>query len=254
MTNDHNLTLTDEQWLRYSRHLLLPNFDLSHQQRLQNATVFVYGAGGLGSPVLLYLAASGVGRIVVNDFDQVDVSNLQRQVIHNQSRVGVNKAASAKQSINNLNMNVDVQCIEEKLNGQQLYSHIKEADLVVVGTDNFASRYLINDACVKAKVMQVSAAALGFEGQLFVMDPNNSRSPCYRCLYPEADEELSCSDAGVFSPVVGVLGTMQALSALKAITQIGDSQIGKLQLFDALKGQWRTINVSRRENCVTCSK
>ena len=247
-------SLTDEQWLRYSRHLLLPQFDQSHQLKLQNTTVFVYGAGGLGSPLLMYLAASGVKNIIINDFDEVEISNLQRQIIHNQQSVGVNKAQSAKQVINNLNSEINVTSVEQKLDETQLAEHIKGCDLALVGTDNFESRYLINTVCTQAKVPQISAAALGFEGQLLVLDPNNADSPCYQCLYPDANEEITCSQAGVLSPVVGVLGTMQALSALKFLTKIGDSQIGKLQLFDALSGQWRTINVKKRENCVTCSK
>ena len=247
-------TLTDEQWLRYSRHLLLPQFDQSHQLKLQNTTIFVYGAGGLGSPLLMYLAASGVKNIIINDFDDVEISNLQRQIIHNQQNVGLNKAQSAKLTIKNLNSDINVTCVEQKLDDKQLAQFVKGCNLVLVGTDNFESRYLINKVCIELKVAQISAAALGFEGQLLVMDPNTQGSPCYQCLYPDANEEITCSQAGVLSPVVGVLGTMQALSAIKFLTKIGDSQIGKLQLFDALSGQWRIINVKKRENCVTCSK
>ncbi|BCE01377.1 HesA/MoeB/ThiF family protein [Marinicellulosiphila megalodicopiae] len=246
--------LTDDQWLRYSRHLLLPQFDQSHQLRLKNATVFVYGAGGLGSPLLLYLAASGVGNIIVNDFDDVELSNLQRQIIHKNESIGVNKSISAKQSMLDLNDDIHVENIDNKLNEAQLKQAIQYCDLVFVGTDNFDSRYLINKVCVQLKKPQISAAALGFEGQLFVMDPNNDHSACYRCLYPNAgQQEITCSDAGVFSPVVGVLGTMQVLSGLKFLTKIGDSQISKLQLFDALSGQWRIINVTRRKDCPECS-
>ena len=232
----------------------MPQFDQSHQLTLQNSTVFVYGAGGLGSPLLMYLAASGVQNIIINDFDDVEISNLQRQIIHNEQTIGINKSQSAKQTMERLNSDINIICVEEKLNETQLSEQIKSCDLVLVGTDNFESRYLINRICSNLKVAQISAAALGFEGQLLVMDPNDDQSPCYQCLYPDASEEITCSSAGVFSPVVGVLGTMQALAALKFLTKIGDTQIGKLQLFDALNGQWRIINVKKRVDCKICSK
>lgn len=244
------MILNDSQLLQYSRQIMLPEIDISGQQRLQNARVLIVGLGGLGSPVALYLAAAGVGSLVFIDDDDVELSNLQRQIAHNAERVGSNKAASAAQAISELNPSTHVTCISQRQDAVHLAARLADVDVVVDATDSFASRVVINQACWQARVPLVSAAAIRWEGQLTVFDPRDATSPCYQCLYSEANEgELNCSENGVIAPLVGILGTSQALEAIKLITGVGRPLVGKINYFDAKDNEWRTMRLAADPNC-----
>ena len=247
--------MNDNQLLRYSRHILLPKIGYEGQEKLVNSHALIVGAGGLGSPVALYLAASGVGKLTICDFDTVDLTNLQRQVIHTTHCVGVNKAVSAQQSIQAINPEIVVQTIQQKSSEVEFEQLIQQADVVIDCSDNFATRYALNRLCYKLKKPLVSGAAIGFEGQVTVFDFRNKASPCYHCLYPDmgGDAEMRCAENGVFSPLVGMIGTTQAAEALKLMMQIGESLQGRLLLLDALSMQWRTIKLSRDANCSVCA-
>ena len=246
--------LSDDELLRYSRHILLPDIDVAGQELLQQARVLVVGLGGLGSPVALYLAAAGVGHLTLVDFDAVDCSNLQRQVIHSEHSVGVNKAVSAKTAITAINPLVSVSTIDTRLSVEEWPTILSTVDIVVDCTDNFSTRFLLNTLCHQLKKPLVSGAAIRFEGQLTVFDTRFDHSPCYQCLYSvDIDDELRCADAGVCSPLVGVIGSMQALETLKLITGVGDSLIGRLILFDAKSHQWRELQLPKDPHCSVCS-
>ena len=248
------MSLTDAQLLRYSRHVLLPQVGIEGQQRIVDSRVLVVGAGGLGCPVALYLGASGVGHLVIADGDVVDLTNLQRQIGHADNRIGQNKAESLAQSVRAINPEIDVVAIASRLEGDALQQAVAQVDLVVDATDNFATRHAINRACFTAGKTLVSGSALGFAGQLAVFDPKLSQSPCYHCLFPESSNEapLSCSEAGVFSPLVGVIGAAQALEALKCVAQVGESLVGKLLLWDGLTTAVRRLKVPRDHACTVC--
>lgn len=248
------MSLTDAQLLRYSRHVLLPQVGIEGQQRITAARVLIVGAGGLGCPVALYLGASGVGHLTVADGDVVDLTNLQRQIGHANARIGENKAESLAQSVRAINPEIDVVAIKSRLEGSALQHAVAEVDLVVDASDNFATRHAINRACVSARKTLVSGSALGFSGQLAVFDPKLSHSPCYHCLFPESSDEtpLSCSEAGVFSPLVGVIGAAQALEALKCMAQVEESLVGKLLLWDGLRTEVRVLKVPRDQACAVC--
>lgn len=245
--------MNDHQLLRYSRHLLLPQIDVEGQQRLLDARVLIVGLGGLGSAAALYLAASGVGQLVLADFDEVELSNLQRQIIHNEARLGLTKAASAAQSIAALNPGCQVDVIEQRLADDDLMQQVSGVDVVLDCTDRFSSRYAINRACVANSVALVSGAAIAFSGQLAVFDLRRDDAPCYACLYGDDndDEALSCAESGVAAPLVGVIGSWQALETLKLISGAGSAVAG-LSLFDGLSGQWRQLSVSRDAQCPVC--
>jgi adenylyltransferase/sulfurtransferase len=246
--------MNDEELLRYSRHILLPDIDVEGQLALKNARVLIVGLGGLGSPVAMYLAAAGVGHLCLADFDSVDLSNLQRQVVHTQSTIGLNQAQSAKAALLALNPLLSVETIERKLADGEWDELIQTMDVVVDCTDNFASRFALNAASYRQKKPLVSAAAIRFEGQLSVFDHRYADSPCYQCLYsPDASDELSCSEAGVVSALVGVMGSLQALEAVKLITQTGESLNGRLILFDAKNHQWRELQLPKDPGCRLCS-
>jgi len=214
----------------------------------------VIGLGGLGSPVAMYLAASGVGHLHLVDFDTVDVSNLQRQVVHTEQTLGVNKAESAKQVLLALNPLITVTTITEKVAPSAWVNVLDNIDIVVDCTDNFATRFALNRACFTLKKPLVSGAAIRMEGQLSVYDFRLGSSPCYQCLYsPDATDDLRCAEAGVLSPVVGVMGSLQALETVKLITQTGDSLVGRLLLFDAKSHQWRTLLLPKDPACLLCS-
>jgi len=251
------ITFNDEQLLHYSRQIMLPHFGVEGQQQLQNAHVVIIGIGGLGSPAAMYLAASGVGTLTLVDFDTVDNSNLQRQVIHNTSSIGNNKADSAKKTLLAINPETNVHCVNKKLELEELSSIISDVDCVIDATDNFASRFLINRACVSQHTALVSAAAIQYEGQIGVFDLSQENSACYACLYAERhtddDENTSCSDNGILAPVVGILGSMQALETIKLICNIGETLQNRLLLFDALALQWRTIKLKKDPKCPICS-
>lgn len=246
--------MNDKQLLRYSRHILLPQIGYEGQDKLVNSHALIVGAGGLGSPVALYLAAGGVGTLTICDFDVVDLTNLQRQVVHTTEAVGINKALSAQQTLATINPDTTVNIVTKKSTTQEFSKLITEADVVIDCSDNFATRYLLNTLCVQLKKPLVSGAAIGFEGQVTVFDMRNDGSPCYHCLFPDngEDTEMRCTDNGVFAPLVGMIGTTQAAEAMKLLMGIGDSLQGRLLLLDVLTMQWREIKLSKDAECQVC--
>lgn len=248
------MELTDDLLLRYSRHILLPEIGVAGQVRIAEATVLVVGAGGLGCPVALYLGAAGVGRLLLADGDTVDLTNLQRQIGHATASIGVNKAESLARSVRAVNPEIAVQPIAQALSGAVLHEAVAAVDLVVDASDNFATRHAVNRACVLLGKPLVSGAAIGFSGQLAVFDSRRTNSPCYHCLFPDHAEEaeLRCAEAGVISPLVGVIGALQALEALKYLAQAGESLIGRLLLWDGLRADARVMKVPRDPACPVC--
>ncbi|QFU74815.1 molybdopterin-synthase adenylyltransferase MoeB [Halioglobus maricola] len=246
--------LSDEQLLRYNRQILLHDFDIQGQEKLQRAGVLIVGLGGLGCPAALYLAAAGVGRLVLADGDDVELSNLQRQLAHAQADIGVNKAQSAAATISDINPSVETQVIAHRLTGDALAAAVNDVDLVVDCSDNYPTRFELNRACITARVPLVSAAAVRSEGQLTVFDPA-SGGPCYRCLYPTegADTALSCSESGVLAPVVGVFGALQAMEALKLLAGYGEPLLGQLLLMDLRSGHQQQLKLPVRPDCPDCS-
>ena len=252
--------MNDNQLLRYSRHILLPKIGYEGQEKLTKSHALIVGAGGLGSPVGLYLAASGVGKLTICDFDMVDLTNLQRQIIHTTQSVGINKALSAQQTIYEINPEVNVQTVQQKSTEAEFTKLAAEADVVIDCSDNFATRYALNRVCFAVKKPLVSGAAVRFEGQITVYDFRHETSPCYHCLFPDlnnsggSDQEMRCTENGVFAPLVGMIGTTQAAEALKLLMNIGESLQGRLLLLDALSMQWRTIKLARDPKCNVCGK
>lgn len=246
--------MDDKQLLRYSRHLLLPQVDYVGQKKLLKAKVLIIGLGGLGSPAALYLAASGIGQITLVDDDAVEISNLQRQIIHNQSTVGTNKAQSAKQNLTKLNDTIKIMAICNRLNEEELLTQCENHDVTLDCTDRFSSRFAINQACVATKSNLVSAAAVGFDGQISSFKLSDKISPCYQCLYDDdLGEDTLCSENGILSPVVGTMGVLQALEAIKIITNIGNTLVGKLLLFDGLNTEFRTVKLNKDPKCNACA-
>jgi molybdopterin/thiamine biosynthesis adenylyltransferase len=248
--------MNDNQLLRYSRHILLPQIGYEGQDKLVNSHALIVGAGGLGSPVALYLAAGGVGKLTICDFDVVDLTNLQRQIIHTTRSVGINKAISAQQSIHELNPEVEVRTVCERSTEDSLQALVAEADVVLDCTDNFATRYALNRVCVKLRKPLVSGAAINFEGQVTMFDMRADDSPCYHCLFPEIgnEEGLRCAESGVFSPLVGIIGTTQAAEAMKLLMGIGQSLQGRLLLLDALHMEWRSLKLAKDPACKVCGE
>ncbi|HXJ32011.1 MAG TPA: molybdopterin-synthase adenylyltransferase MoeB [Gemmatimonadales bacterium] len=245
--------LSHDELIRYSRHLILPEIGLAGQERLKAAHVLLIGAGGLGSPAALYLAAAGVGTIGLIDFDVVDRSNLQRQVVHGTAAVGTSKLASARARLADLNPHVQLETIEARLTAANALEHLRGWDVVLDGSDNFPTRYLVNDACVLLGLPTVYGAVLRFEGQVSVFDAR--RGPCYRCLYrdpPPPELVPSCAEGGVLGVVPGIIGSLQALEAVKLVTGIGTPLIGRLVLFDGMKLQFREISLLKDPDCVMC--
>ncbi len=252
---DNKINFNDEQLLHYSRQIMLPNFGIEGQQKLQSAHVVIMGVGGLGSPAAMYLAAAGVGTLTLVDFDTVDNSNLQRQIIHNVNSIDKSKVDSAKNTLLEINPEVTIHSVNKKLTLDELKKQITNVDCVIDATDNFETRFLINRACVSRRIALVSAAAIQYEGQISVFDFTQKDSACYACLYAEGGEEnTNCSDNGILAPVVGILGSMQALEAIKLICQIGETLRNRLLIFDALALQWRTMKLKKDSNCSVCSK
>ncbi|WP_286240993.1 molybdopterin-synthase adenylyltransferase MoeB [Neptuniibacter halophilus] len=246
--------LSDEQLLRYSRQIMLPDVDIHGQETWLNSSVLIIGLGGLGSPVAMYLAAAGVGELILVDDDEVDLSNLQRQIAHNVRRIGTPKVDSARNTIAGINPDTRVKSINERLEEDALNRLVATVDLVVDCTDNFSSRFAINRACFAHKKPLVSGAAIRMEGQVAVYDPLQADSPCYQCLYKEGeDEALTCSESGVLSPLVGIIGSVQALEALKVLASVGDSLAGRLLLLDAKAMQWRSMKLRKDPHCPVCS-
>jgi len=248
------IDLNDEQLLRYSRHILLPEIGIDGQQKLLASHALVVGAGGLGSPISLYLAASGVGRITLCDHDTVDLTNLQRQIIHNTDSIGQPKVASAREALARINPEVAVDVVQERVEGARLEALVSDADVVIDATDNFATRHAINRACVKFHKPLVSGAGVRFDGQVAVFDLRDAASPCYNCLFPEEGdlEEMRCAVMGVFAPLVGIIGSVQAAEALKLLMGVGQPLAGRLLLLDALSMQWRPVKLSKDVACKVC--
>ena len=246
--------MNDNQLLRYSRHILLPQIAYEGQEKLTKSRALIVGAGGLGSPAALYMAAGGVGELTVCDFDTVDLTNLQRQIIHTTQSVGINKAISAQRTLNAMNPDIVVNTVQDKSTEQAFEKLIMAADVVLDCSDNFATRYALNRLCFKLKKPLVSGAAIGFEGQVTVFDFRHQTSPCYHCLFPDdgSETEMRCSENGVFSPLVGMIGTTQAAEAMKLLMGIGQSLEGRLLLLDALNMEWRTIKLSKDQQCAVC--
>lgn len=245
--------MNDEQLLRYSRHIMLPEIDYEGQERLNQSRVLIVGLGGLGSPVALYLAAAGVGELVLADFDEVDLSNLQRQIAHNTESIGQLKVESAARRIHAINPDVSVRLLTDKLTGENLDAELARVDLICDCSDNFDLRFALNAACVRARKPLVSGAAIRMEGQVTVFDTRQPDAPCYRCLYREEGQDaLSCSDTGVLSPLVGMIGSLQAAEAIKVLVGFGEPLIGRLALFDLKRTEFRTIRFRRDVDCPVC--
>ncbi|QEL11486.1 molybdopterin-synthase adenylyltransferase MoeB [Kushneria phosphatilytica] len=248
-------TFSDEQLLRYSRQIMLPELDYAGQLRLQQGHALIIGLGGLGSPASLYLAAAGIGQLTLADHDRVDLSNLQRQIAHGETDIDTPKAASAARRIATINHDCQTRVIEQQLADAALLEAVAEADVVLDCTDRFSSRFAINRACVATQTPLVSGAAIRFSGQLAVFDLRREEAPCYACLYGENgsdDDELRCAENGVVSPLVGIIGAFQALEALKLIGRVGKAHEG-LATFDGLQGEWRRLGVRRDPNCPVCA-
>lgn len=246
--------MDDTQLLRYSRHILLDEIGIEGQQALLAARALVIGAGGLGSPAALYLASAGVGHITLVDNDTVDLTNLQRQIAHTTARVGRPKAASARQALLEINPGVVVTALEERAGEARLAELVAGADVVLDCTDNFATRHAVNRACVALGKPLVSGAVIRFDGQISVFDPRRADKPCYSCLFPEDQrfEDAACSTMGVFAPLVGVVGAMQAAEALKLLMGVGASLAGRLLMLDGLNMEWTSVGVGRDEACPVC--
>mgnify|MGYP000682762242 CR=1 FL=1 len=247
--------MDDDQLLRYSRHILLDDIGVEGQQRLLDSQALVIGAGGLGSPVALYLGTAGVGRITLVDHDTVDVTNLQRQIAHNLARVGRPKAESARETIAAINPDVQVRAVTQRADAAWLADAVAQADVVLDCSDNFQTRQAVNAACVAARKPLVSGAAIGFDGQISVYDSRAAEAPCYACVFPpEATfEEVRCATMGVFAPLVGIIGSMQAAEALKLLMGLGSSLAGRLQMLDARHMEWTEIRVPRQAACPVCA-
>jgi molybdopterin/thiamine biosynthesis adenylyltransferase len=246
--------MNDNQLLRYSRHILLDELGIEGQQRMLASHALVIGAGGLGSPVALYLGTAGVGRITLVDNDTVDLTNLQRQIAHDMSRIGQPKVESAAQSIAEINPEVSVVALHERADAQRLDALVASADVVIDCSDNFATRHAVNAACVNHGKPLVSGAAIGFDAQISVYDTRQAASPCYACLFPPdaGFEEARCATMGVFAPLVGIIGSMQAAEALKLMAGTGESLAGRLQMLDARTMAWTEIRTPRNTECSVC--
>ncbi len=247
--------MNDEQLLRYSRQIMLPQIDIEGQQKLLNSKVLIIGAGGLGCPAAIYLAAAGVGQITIYDDDIVDLSNLQRQIAHYTDDVGVDKVISSQKTLKNLNPDIKINAVKARLQGQQLNNEVANATVILDCSDNFDTRFAINRACVKEKKPLVSGAAIRFEGQVTVFTPGHNDSPCYNCLYSNEGEELqNCSTNGVIAPITGIIGSMQALEAMKLIMDIGQTLTGRLLLLDGLSMELNTMRLKKNPACPCCAE
>jgi molybdopterin/thiamine biosynthesis adenylyltransferase len=246
------MDLTDEQLLRYNRHIMLPEVDIAGQQKLLAARVLIIGLGGLGSPVAMYLASSGIGHLVLADFDRVDLSNLQRQIAHTSESVGELKVESAKKTLLQLNASTKITTLPQGLSGELLSEQVALADVVVDATDNFTSRYEINAACIKHNKPVVSGAAIGWEGQISVFDLREKNNACYQCLYPNVNqaEDATCARNGVMAPLVGIIGSMQALEAIKIILSCGQTLNSRLLVLDAKNMDVRIMQLKKDRNCL----
>jgi len=245
--------MNDDQLLRYSRQIMLPDMDIEGQEKLLAAHVAIVGLGGLGSPAALYLAGAGIGQLTLVDFDVVDVSNLQRQIVHRQASVGQAKVDSAKEALLALNPDLHINTIRRVLDEDDLLNLARSVDVILDATDNFLVRQMMNDASIAARTPWVSAAAIRFEAQITTFDPRREDSPCYRCLYPDSDgTDQTCSENGVIAPLVGILGAYQALEVIKLLTGVGETLVGRIQYFDAKYSEWREFRLRRAVDCPAC--
>ncbi len=247
--------MNDDQLLRYSRHILLPELGISGQEIILKSNALIIGAGGLGSPASMYLAAAGIGTITIADDDVVDLTNLQRQIVHHTGDIGKNKVTSAKETLSWLNPDVIVKPLVSRLDQNQIDNLVETADVVLDCTDNFETRHAVNKACVGSKTPLVSGAAIRFEGQISVFDSSIDNSPCYECLFSENSklEETRCAVLGAFGPLVGMVGTIQAMETIKTLTKIGQPMRGKLLLIDGLLSEFKVLKLPRDPNCAVCS-
>ena len=254
MSQNNHSGMSDEQLLRYSRHILLDQIGIEGQTKIVGAHALVVGAGGLGSPAALYLAAAGVGRITLADGDTVDLSNLQRQILHTQQSIGQAKALSGQSALSRINPEIMIEAISERLVGERLEALVASADVVLDCCDNFATRHAVNRACVKYRKPLVSGAAIRFDGQLSVFDSRRDNAPCYHCLFPEGEDvdEVRCAVMGVFAPLTGIIGSMQAAEALKLLSGVGEPVVGRLLLLDGLVMEWRSVKFGRDAQCAVC--
>lgn len=246
--------MNDNQLLRYSRHILLDEIGIEGQEKLLAAHALVIGVGGLGSPAAYYLASAGIGKITLIDNDTVDLTNLQRQILHTTERVGQAKSLSGKQTLAQINPEIEIVALTERADNARLAQLVGSATVVLDCSDNFATRHAVNRACVAHHAPLVSGAAIRFDGQISVFDTRHADAPCYACLFPPEQEfeEVLCSTMGVFAPLVGIIGAMQAAEALKLVGGISESLAGKLMLLDARNMEWTTIKVGRSSGCSVC--
>ncbi|QAU33259.1 molybdopterin-synthase adenylyltransferase MoeB [Janthinobacterium sp. 17J80-10] len=246
--------MNDQQLLRYSRHILLDDIGIEGQEKILAAHALVIGAGGLGSPAALYLASAGIGAITLVDNDEVDLTNLQRQILHTTERVGQPKVLSGRHALQQINPDVRIAALAERVAGERLDALVRSASVVLDCSDNFQTRHAINAACVAHRVPLVSGAAIRFDGQVSVFDPRGADTPCYACLFPphQEYEEVQCSTMGVFAPLVGIIGAMQAAEALKLVAGIGKPLAGRLLMVDARSMEWTCIGLQRNPDCPVC--
>ena len=245
--------MNDEQLLRYNRQIMLPQIDVEGQQKLADAHVLIIGMGGLGSPAAIYLTAAGIGSLTLVDFDKVELTNLQRQIVHRNNDIDKLKVDSAKRNLMEINPAVQINTIGTRPDQQMLGKLVQQADVVIDASDNYETRFAVNGACVEHRIPLVSGAAIRFEGQISVFDKRRDDSPCYNCLYPKAgDEEETCSENGILAPVVGIIGSTQALEAIKIICGIGETLVGRLLILDALSMSWRSMKLKRDPACPVC--
>ena len=248
------VAIDDQELLRYSRQIMLPEIDVAGQERLRGAAALLLGLGGLGSPIALYLAAAGIGRLVVVDGDVVDLSNLQRQIAHGDGDIGKAKVRSAVDAVAAINPACVVQAVEQRVAEADLSRLVGDVDLALDAADNFAVRFALNAACWRAGVPLVSGAAVRWEGQVAVFDPGSPESPCYRCLYAQDGGEVwNCAENGVVAPLVGVVGSLQAMEAVKLITKVGEPLVGKVLYYDAKRADWRSFRLTKRSGCPVCA-
>lgn len=247
--------MDDAQLLRYSRQIMLPQIDVAGQEKLRDATVLIVGLGGLGSPAALYLAAAGVGHLLLADDDSVELSNLQRQILHTQNNIGQAKTQSAIVALEAINPDTKLTAIDSRLQDDVLETTVEQADVIVDASDNFATRFALNQACLKFRKPLVSGAVIRMEGQVTVFDSRRADSPCYRCLYPDmAEVAETCSENGVLAPVVGIIGSIQATETIKLLLQLGNTLTGRLLLLDAMTMEWRHIALPKDPACPSCSR
>lgn len=247
--------MNDQELLRYSRQIMLPEVDIAGQEKLSAAKVLLIGLGGLGSPLAFYLVGSGIGKITLVDDDAVDLSNLQRQIVHSEERIGENKATSAAKTLSALNSNCEISSITHRLKRSEMDALLSDVDLVFDATDNSSTRYLINEACWHNRVPLVSGAAIQWQGQVTLFDPTDNTSPCYRCLYPEETgaTALNCSENGVIAPLVGIIGSCQALEGIKYLTGVKPSLAGQILYLDGKYMEWRKLRLPRLSHCPVCA-